>query len=389
MIIVHYNNYYIQLGHIAYTENFIDWEFVKGFAKCAIENKNRYFENSCDILNRDVVYPPLWLHTPPIIYFIKPEFLFWLTYTLVLFVIIKFINIDNFKKVFLLLAIISSPNFLYAFQRLNVDLVFLLLIFLIILIYEKKNYLVRIIGDFILLSISFLKIYPIILFLFSLKEKKIKIFTLFLIGLFFLILTIFNYKDEIQIMLRSINMAGLPGSGTFSGSSFYYFILKLMGISVSPHFFIFKILNLFFALSIFLITKNKSQKLEVEEKFSLNEKFWVAGFLIIIFCFITGYNVNYRLIFITLLIPLFFDRNFNSEKLNQNLIKIFFIIYFLRSHSITFVVNFLLVDPNLILENLNDTYFDLYDAALQWILIGILIYIFKKNHFLKKLVPNF
>ncbi len=389
MIFIHYNNYYIQLGHIAYAENFIDWEFVRGFAKCTIEGKNRYFENSCDILNRDVVYPPLWLHTPGIVYFIKPDFLFWLIYSTVLAVIIKFIKINNFKKIFLLLAIMSSPNFLYAFQRLNVDLIFLLLIFFLIIVYEQKNYFGKIFGDFLLLGISFLKIYPAILFLLTLKEKKIKIFIIFLIGCVFLTLTFLNYKDEIIIMFKNINMAGLPGSGTFSGSSFYYFTLKLIGISSSPHSIIFKILNLTFVILLFLLIKDNSKKLSIGDGFSLNEKFWVAGFLIITFCFVTGYNVNYRLIFIMLLLPLFFDQRFYSEKLNQHLIKIFFVIYFLRNHSITLIVNFLLIDPNFMLENLNNTYYDLYDAALQWIFIGNLIYIFKKNYFHRKLVPHF
>ena len=248
MIIIHYDNYYIQLGHLAYAENFIDWEFVRGFAKCAMEEKNRYFDNSCDVLNRNVVYPPLWIHTPTFIYFIKPEFLFWLMYTAVLVTIIKFIKIDNFKKVFLLLAVILSPNFLYAFQRLNVDLIFLVLTFFIILIYDQKNQFIKIFGDFILLCISFLKIYPIILFLFTLREKKIKIFFLFLIGCIFCGLIFLNYKEEIMVMFKNINMAGLPGSGTFSGSSFYYFLLKLMEISVTPHFFVFKILNLTFQI---------------------------------------------------------------------------------------------------------------------------------------------
>jgi len=51
--LIHLKNLYIFFGHNTLVDNFIDWEFVKGFAKCAMENKNRFFDNSCDILNRD------------------------------------------------------------------------------------------------------------------------------------------------------------------------------------------------------------------------------------------------------------------------------------------------------------------------------------------------
>lgn len=379
---IHEKNLYIMFGHFAMSENFIDWEFVKGFAKCSIEGKNRFLNNDCDILNREVVYPPIWLHTPEIIYYIRPVFLFWFFFLILIYICKYFINCDSLLKTFLLVVTILSPPFLYAFQRLNIDLLILFFSFLIINYYFSKDLLKKIIADICFAFLVFLKIYPIALAFYILKENKFKIILVALSILIISILFYFIYTNEFQIMFGNKSMAGLPGSGTFAGASLFYFLGKFFIPNLNPHLFIFQIINVVLIALIFFVTKkNHSDK----SFLNLEESLWIAGFCILLFCFAVGYNVNYRLIFILLLLPLFFSFSFVENKTNQKLMIIFFAIYFLRCHSLTLVTNILLTGNINFLDNFNTFAYDIYDSILQWLMITTLIIIFKKNFFHLKL----
>lgn len=387
MYLIHDNELYVILGHYAITDHFIDWEFVRGFIKCSIEGKNRYLDNTCDILNRKAVYPPLWQYIPNIIYYLKPIFIFWISFICLVTIITISASPDNVYKFTILTLTIFSPYFLYAYQRLNVEIIFLIFTFIFIFLYESNNQIKKIIGEMLIFLMFFLKIYTAPLFLFVLNENKSKVILYFFLGLFLIFFFLFNFQEEFRIISINKDMAGLPGSGTFSGSSFYFFLINIFGYNASTHSYVYIFLNLFLIILIFFIIKTKKEG-DNDNDLNLNEKLWTAGFLILIFCFIFSYNVNYRLIFVALLIPLFFDKNFYKNKDNLNLSLFFLIIFFLRCHLPTLILHLVAKKKefvNIVFENYM---FDIFDSILQWILIVVLIKICKKNNFIKRLFRN-
>ena len=391
MYVIHYHNLYPYLGHYSFAPSFYDWEFVRGFAKCAIENKNRFFELSCDAGNRASVYPPAWIYTPKIFYYLKPDFVFWTTFTFFLLTIVKWISIHNMKRWLLVFFIIFSPYFLYAYQRLNVDLMFLILMFLCItwLVHQKKIY--QYYSATLYVCLSVLKIYPIILGLLFMKEKKkllIFIFSLMgILGLFFIII----HHAEIKVMLSNKMWAGLPGSGTFSGNTLYYALLKNLGINAPMFSSWYTLLNLLLIGLIFVLCPKNQTQLHHSKR---SQTFWVAGFLILLFSFILSYNVNYRLVFVLLFIPLFFETSFAKNKINQKLMIVFLVLFFFRSHIPTVISNLAILNASGVIDLqqvLSPSNFklglkiDLFDSVLQWFIIASLIYIYKFNFYRQRL----
>ena len=391
---IHLKNLYIFFGHNSLVDHFVDWEFIKGFAKCAIENKNRFFDNSCDILNRASVYPPSWIYTPQIIYFIKNEFIFFIGILLLLISIFMFVKVDNLYKFILLFFITTSPYFLYAYQRLNIDLIILPIVFFIFYNFDKKDFLIKIFKHFGIVFLSVLKIYPGILYLFFFKEKKTYQISLYLLSFLIITFFLFFHQSEILIMFENKEMAGLPGYGSFSGNNFFYFLFKVFKFHLNPFSPVFLLVNLIIVLCVLLFVKeNKNTKLNLETN---KVYFFVAGFLILIFCFIVSYNIIYRLIFVLLLVPLLMDNNFYKLKINKILTVIFLICFFMKAHAITALLNIFILDYLNILNSnikLNDShgplpYYDLWDGFLQWIMVVTLLALFKKNGFHKHLIPQ-
>lgn len=388
LYLVHFENLYVFLGHHAVSKaDFIDWEFIRGFAKCTLEDKNRFYNNNCDIFNRRSVYPPIWSYTPGIVYFIKPIFVFWLSFFLITFTIMKFIKLKNIFQLFFILIILYSPAFLYAYERLNIDIFILVLTFILVYFYHSKSKLKKIMSKFLFIFLVLLKIYPVAISPLFLNLSKKKLITFFLVTCFTAVLFLFFNFDDYIVMMNNKDMAGLPGSGTFGGSSLFYFLTKIFGFQISPYSILLIFFNILFISIVFFI---KFPKITLKNNLlTLDEKFWITGFLILIFCFIIGYHVNYRLIFILLLIPLFFNEEFKKDRINFILMNLFFIFFLIRFHSMTLVINLALNGYFVTQNDFNDSMYDIYDSLLQWAMIVILLIIFRRNNFYEKLIFNF
>lgn len=94
--------------------------------------------------------------------------------------------------------------------------------------------------------------------------------------------------------------------------------------------------------------------------------------------------------YILLLIPLFLDRDFVQRFKNKNFIILFLFLFFFKSHINTVLGNIAILEyqnlintnvSQLFKENSQYSYFlNLIDAIIQWMMMGILIYLFKKNN---------
>lgn len=390
ILLIHFNNLYLYFGHHSFSENFVDWEFIRGFAKCNIENKNRFYDISCDVLGRRSVYPPIWIYTPKIIYYFNSNFIFISSIIFFTFTVIKFIKIEKLSQGFILLLILSSPYFLYGYHRLNIDIIIIPALIFAIYFYERYKNLT---SYFIIIFCTFLKIYPVAIYLVLFKENKKKFFQFISISFFFGVFFLICHLDEIIIMSKNMDMTGSPGNGVFSGTNLFYFILKLFNKSVSEQNIIFIFANILLLILLFLILPTfhfKDSKLR-----KLEEVFFTCGFLILIFCFFSSYNINYRLMYVVFFLPLFFNQYFCSDKVNKKLSTLFLLLFFLKSHVNTVLGNIAMleyynfINTKISIPFIQGTQYsyilNLTDAIIQWIMIAILITIFKKNN-LKKII---
>lgn len=390
VLFIHYNKLYHYFGHHSFSSNFVDWEFIRGFAKCNIENKNRFYDLSCDIMDRRVVYPPTWNYTPKIIYYFNSNFIFLLSVVSIFSLAAKFVTIKKISHGVLIFLIFSSPYFLYGYHRLNIDIIFLPILF--VSIYFLKNNR-NIISSSIIVFCSFLKIYPVAIYALFFKQKK-GFFILIGVSALMSFLILFFHFDEIVIMLKNSDMAGGPGNGTFSGNNLFYFISKVFINNPAEQNPIYIFLNLILLSLIYFLIPNQNY-LENDLK-NLESLFFVAGFLILIFCFITSYNINYRLMYILFFLPLFFSDNFNNNTLNKKLSLIFLILFLCKGHVNTFLGNISILEYfNFIQTDISSLfktgttysyYLNFIDSIFQWVMIIILVKIFKQNNFKKIII---
>lgn len=388
ILFVHYNKLYHYFGHHSFSPNFVDWEFIRGFAKCNIENKNRFYDLSCDMLERRVVYPPTWNYTPKIIYYLNANFIFILSIISIFIVAAKFIKIKKISHGVLIFLIFSSPYFLYGYHRLNIDIILLPILFFSVYFFVTKK---KIFSSGIIIFCSFLKIYPVALYALYFKEKKLNFLILIGISILFLSFILFFHFDEVLLMLENSDMAGGPGNGTFSGNNLFFFISKIFINNPSEQNLTYIFLNIVLLIIIYLILPNHN--LQDHSVKNLENLFFVSGFLILIFSFIISYNINYRLMYILFFLPLFFSDNFINNKHNKKLSLIFLILFLLKGHANTLLGNISLLEYfGLIQTNIGSLfksgttysfYLNLIDSVVQWILIALVLKIFKQNNFKK------
>lgn len=387
VLFIHYNKLYHYFGHHSFSQNFVDWEFIRGFAKCNIESKNRFYDLSCDIMGRRVVYPPTWIYTPKIVYYLNTNFIFLLSIISIFFLAIKFVKINKISHGIIIFLIFSSPYFLYGYHRLNIDIIFIPILFFSIYFLKNNR---KIIGSSIIIFCSFLKIYPAALYALFLQERK-RFFILAGVSMSISFLILLFHFDEVLIMLKNSDMAGGPGNGTFSGNNLFYFISKIFIENPAEQNPLYIFLNLLLLSVIYFLIPNQSY-LNNDIK-SLESLFFIAGFLILIFCFVTSYNINYRLMYILFFLPLFFKDEFNNNKLNKKLSLIFLILFLCKGHVNTFLgnisileyLNFIQTDIGSMFKSgtVHSYYLNLIDSIIQWVMVIILLGIFKRNNFKK------
>jgi len=261
-------------------------------------------------------YGPLWLHMP----FNNVLKIFYLDYlpylTILLFVasITKITNPKNFIQYACLILAILNPSTLLLFSRLGFDIfVFLLIIFITF----NRIYFI---NWFTIFFLTFIKIYPAILginiFLENIERSLRKnLLIIILIILISIVYFYLSYDEFVNSLLQG---------GYSSSRAGYHFLFSLNSL---PKIFkyIFN-LNYIFMLFIFysifiLMTKWFYNKLSAnyikitENTFSKNNRLFILGGYILLFCFITYSNYFYREVFILLLLPYLIslkNRNINS-----------------------------------------------------------------------------
>ncbi len=374
---------------------FADWTVILNANNCLANGYDVYLENPCDHWNRKHVYGEILLNIPYIKTFPKFYYLIFPIIINVLFIysIVDILfNIENKKHWLILLIFIFNVPVLLAIERANNDIFIFLFMYVIC---KYNNHLIN--YSLILLSASS-KIYPILLsviFLFEKKYKKIFI-NLSLISIIFLILIGIQLESFLKVFENQGQFTGYGfGLYEFSFLGFIEFFkslnITLRELDLNMIKYIY--LLLFILLPTFYLNYIYSKKIysifnnfSYENNYNFENKLYFLSSTIILFCYISFSNFIYREIFFIGLIPAILSyKKSNDEK---------FLSYYFILLMVKFLMSsiFIFFSQNGILKNF-EPFMVIFKHTIDLLLISLVLHIYiylitvfvKKN--LKKL-PN-
>ena len=250
---------------------------------------------------------------------------------IILFIItvIKLINPNNYYSNFLCILCLLNPSTLLLIERLNLDIILFLIIFILAL---NKLYFL----NWFLIIYSFLfKFYPfifgIIIFLEKQNRKLKELLFIFLFILSSSILFLIFFRDEYLLMLKDAK--------SWKMGLHYLFSIKTIPKVMKEAFsFNYALTMLLIYLSYFyLIYKNYSKFILTNHiNISFQEKLYLLSTNTLLICFLVTSNPIYREVFIILTIPyILINKN---QKIFNTLINII-IIKFIFSFIYIFFLN--------------------------------------------------
>lgn len=347
-----------------------DWYYINSYQNCVDNNSfiTKYY--SCkEITKYNFVYPKIWLEISRVlkIYFINFIFFFIICYFFILYYFLK-------KELSFFFLFIFSPSSLLIIQRANNDLVifFILFLFGIIIISNKLKKL-----SFIPLIISIqLKIYPVFLIgLYFLKKVFIKQYIQMLIVL----LSIFFFIEEIISISKIYNKSNVTLA--YSSDTIFYIINYL--VKINPQYI--KIISIICMIS--LIGISFLFKIKIKEKQnSNNEIFFLIGSITLITSFFLSNTYDYKFIFIVFCIPLILELKKNKKKILILILIsswIEFIVYYSRNFS---NINNLISYKEILNLNLSSFIFiisTIFKNFIYWV-INFYLIILTKDIFFEK-----
>lgn len=367
---------------------FADWTVILNANNCLANGYDVYLENPCDHWNRKHVYGEILLNIPYIKTFPKFYYLIFPIIINVLFIysIVDILfNIENKKHWLILLIFIFNVPVLLAIERANNDIFIFLFMYVIC---KYNNYLIN--YSLILLSAS-LKIYPILLsviFLFEKKYKKIFI-NLSLISIIFLILIGIQLESFLKVFENQGQFTGYGfGLYEFSFLGFIEFFkslnITLRELDLNMIKYIY--LLLFILLPTFYLNYIYSKKIysifnnfSYENNYNFENKLYFLSSTIILFCYISFSNFIYREIFFVGLIPAILSyKKSNDEK---------FLSYYFILLMVKFLISsiFIFFSQNGILKNF-EPFMVIFKHTIDLLLISLVlhIYIYLITMFVKK-----
>ncbi len=286
---------------------FSDLDSISRALKAKLEGFDPYLFNPYDLSQKPYSYTKIWLSIFEFFEFNDPVKFRILNFILIYFYTLIFLDLafrinSSIFSVLLFLCFFSTSNLLLL-ERLNIEILIVILAYLICII--KKDYL-RIPIFFSAISLKLYPIFSIFVFL----QKKINFLIIIILSLFFL----FFIKDEIfLIMKNSVDYALIITHGITSivkGIS-YYSIRHDLFINENNYIY-HKIFIIFLACiySIILFFYNfKFGKKELPGQYNLEEKLFLCGGGIFIGRILFFSNWDYGLVFLIFTLPFIIKTN--------------------------------------------------------------------------------
>lgn len=299
---------------------------------------------------REFNYGKIFLDTPYLkdLNFFYIEILPYLLIFFSIFFIVKIITINNYINLYVLILIIFNPSTFLLFSGTNIDL------FIFVLLVLTTFNRIYIINWFLYFYLTFVKIYPVVLFLSILFENKnrnfIKIIIIYIL-LFLLSLTYlyFNFSEYVYF-LNNLSGAKAGYHYLFSLNSFakifkYLLNLNYIFLLIITYLIFFYLVSFTYKL---ISLKYSKIKLASDDFYNFEFKLFITSSYLSIICFIFFSNFFQREIFLVGIIPLIL-------KLHKNF-KIYQLKYFIYLILIKFIFSYFYsyVNVNDGIQYLND-----------------------------------
>ena len=297
-----------------------------------------------------------------------------------IFFILKIFNIKNYFSLIIPILVIFNPSSYLLFSGANIDLIiFVLLLFII----YNRVYLINWILYFFL---TFVKIYPIILFLnifFENIKRSNKSILIIILFLFFISsLYLFINFDEYVYFLKNLSGAKAGYHYLFSLNS----LAKILRYKFEFNYIFLLILT--YSFFIFLVVKiynqinNDLDKQSYKDNFFYNYKFklFILTSYISIISFIFFSNFFHREVFLVGVIPLILKFDEDTKIFKFRLIIYMFLLKFIYSYIYSYYNindNILYVNDQRVFSNLFLTIISiksLIDYAIMAIISALSIY---------------
>jgi len=310
------NNSFLSTLPIYHGSKFQDLRYIFEYGDCL----NKISNNNCSFYdNHPFVYPQIWvLISKYINLFYGTIFYLLLVFLYLIISIITFKDIN--KKYIYHFLFFFSPASVLLIIRANNDIIIFILTYLLIILLKNNKF--RILSFLLFLLSYLLKIYSIFLILiFFLKKKDFNIKNYFLLLIF--IITSYFFINEILEINKIYNRSKLVASYS-SGLIFDLFNYLNFKFKINT--------ELFSRISLLIVTTLSFSKLNKINYNISNENYvlFISGAIILVTSFFLSRTFDYKLIFILLIIPAIFEikKKENSYLINIIIFCIFLTLWF-------------------------------------------------------------
>ena len=310
------NDSFLSTLPIYHGSKFQDLRYIFEYGDCL----NKISNNNCSFYdNHPFVYPQIWvLISKYINLFYGTIFYLLLVFLYLIISIITFKDIN--KKYIYHFLFFFSPASVLLIIRANNDIIIFILTYLLIILLKNNKF--RILSFSLFLLSYLLKIYSIFLILiFFLKKKDFNIKNYFLLLIF--IITSYFFINEILEINKIYNRSKLVAVYS-SGLIFDLFNYLNFKFKINT--------ELFSRISLLIVTILSFSKLNKINYNISNENYvlFISGAIILVTSFFLSRTFDYKLIFILLIIPAIFEikKKENSYLINIVIFCIFLIIWF-------------------------------------------------------------
>lgn len=310
------NDKFLSTLPIYHGSKFQDLRYIFEYGECLRKITNNYCAN---YEVHPFVYPQIWITISKYTnLFYGTIFYIFLVFLYFIISIITFKDIKN--KNILHFLFFFSPASILLIIRGNNDIVIFLLIYLLMIL--LKNNRLRIISFSLFLLTYLLKIYTIFLIvIFFIKKKNFNYINYF----FFLIFIIVNlyFINEIleinKIYNKSKIVAAYSSSLIFDLYNYLNFRIKINSELFSKFAFLI--------IALLSFTKYNIINYKISKK---NNLLFISGSIILVSSFFLSRTFDYKLIFVLLIIPTIFEikEKTNSKLINLILASIFLMLWF-------------------------------------------------------------
>jgi hypothetical protein len=306
---------------------FGDLSYVLSAMECTRAGVDVIIENPCDVRGRRFIYPPAWLDLSFLPLdsgdTVRLGVLLLTAYVAVTACVLRPHGIIGWGLGILL---VLSPSSVYLMERGNVDAILFILAVAAVWLSTLRHETWRLVAMSLAALSSLLKVYPVVLFstlLPSLRTSSRKALVYFVllatVGLAYVSLQWFEIERFIGGVPFQKSLA-MFGADIVPWSVEIVSGVTLPGILHEK----FSIVALFVATAgtVYLLPGSAPLPCGARGDLTPNAKLFVVGGAVVIFCYLVGINVAYRLVYVILMVPYLLEMAASPRPLSQRIAAI-------------------------------------------------------------------